>query len=123
MVAAIVTYLIPKKLNKKWLTRMNTTEKIALKRIDVLFMLAKKIIHDDSELAQRYVYVARKIAMRTRLNIPKEYKSLICKKCKKFILPGVNCRVRIQHKRQSHLVITCFNCNKYTRISLLSREK
>ena len=101
---------------------MNSTEKIALKRIHILFRLAKEIIHDDAELAQRYVQVARKIAMRTRLNIPKEYRSLICKKCRRFIIPGANCRVRIQQKRQTHIVITCLNCKGYSRIPLLSRE-
>lgn len=102
---------------------MKDTEKIALKRIHVLFKLAKEIIHDNSELAQRYVQVARKIAMRTRLKMPKEYRMLICKKCKKFIVPGVNCRVRIQQRRQTHIVITCLNCKEYSRIPLLSREK
>ena len=102
---------------------MKSTEKIALKRIHILFTSAKEIINVDSELAQRYFQVARKIAMRTRLNIPKEYRTLICKKCKTFILPGINCRVRIQQKRQTHIVITCFNCNRYYRIPILSREK
>ncbi|MEJ2242367.1 MAG: ribonuclease P [Candidatus Bathyarchaeota archaeon] len=102
---------------------MNPTEKMALKRIHILFKLAKEIIHDDFELAQRYVQIARKIAMRTRLKMPKEYRSLICKKCKRFIMPGVNCRVRIQQRRQTHIVITCLNCNEYSRIPLLSREK
>lgn len=97
---------------------MNSTEKIALKRIHILLMLAKEIINEDSELAQRYFQVARKIAMRTRLKMPKEYKSLICKKCKSFIMPGTNCRVRIQQKRQTHIVITCLNCNDCSRIPL-----
>ncbi len=102
---------------------MNSYEKIALKRIHILFTLAKEIIHVDSELAQRYVQIARKIAMRTRLNMPKEYRRLICKKCKRFIVQGINCRVRIQQKRQTHIAITCFNCNGCYRIPILSREK
>lgn len=46
------------------------TKRIALQRIQVLFQLAKENIHDRPDLAQRYVEIARKIAMRTRLHLP-----------------------------------------------------
>ena len=102
---------------------MTPTKQIALKRVHVLFQLAKEVIHKNPELAQRYVQIARKIAMRTRLKLPKEYRSLICRKCKSFILPGVNCRVRIQHRREPHMVITCLNCGGHSRIPLKGDEK
>ncbi len=102
---------------------MYSNKKIALKRIHILFKLAKENINENFELAQRYVQIARKIAMRTKLNMPKEYRGLICIKCKRFIVPGVNCRVRIQQKRQTHIVTTCLNCNGYSRIPLSGREK
>jgi RNase P subunit RPR2 len=35
----------------------------------------------------------------------------------------VNCRVRIQQRREPHVVITCFNCGGYTRIPLRKREE
>jgi ribonuclease P protein subunit RPR2 len=101
---------------------MNSTKRIALKRVHTLFGLAKETIHEDPELAQRYVQIARKIAMRTKLRLPKEYRSLICRHCKSFILPGVNCRVRIQQRREPHMVITCLNCGKHTRIPLKGEE-
>ena len=102
---------------------MNATRRIALQRIHVLFRLARDTIHEDPPLAQRYVKVARKIAMATRLRLPKEYRRLICRHCKGFILPGVNCRVRIQQRREPHMVVTCFNCGKHSRIPLKSRKK
>ncbi|NIP66554.1 hypothetical protein GWN63_00310 [Candidatus Bathyarchaeota archaeon] len=101
---------------------MDTTKEIALQRIHVLFRLAKETIRDDPQLAQRYVNVARKVAMRTRTPLPKEYRHLICRYCKSFILPGVNCRVRIQQRREPHMVITCFNCGQHTRIPLKDRK-
>jgi ribonuclease P protein subunit RPR2 len=94
---------------------------IAMQRIKTLFGLAKKTVHEDQALAQRYVEIARKIAMAASVRLPKEYRLQVCRSCKSFILPGVNCRVRIKQRREPHLVITCLNCGKHMRIPL--REK
>lgn len=102
---------------------MNSTQRIALKRVHTLFQLAKGVIHEDPALAQRYVKVARRIAMKTKLRLPKEYRSLICRHCKSFIYPGVNCRIRIQQRREPHMVITCINCGNQSRFPLRKREK
>ena len=66
---------------------MSSIRKIALKRIKRLFELAKEMSHDDPELAQRYVNIARRIAMRARVRLPREYRRMICRKCKSFIIP------------------------------------
>jgi ribonuclease P protein subunit RPR2 len=101
---------------------MNSTETIALERINNLFRLAEQVIHENPERAQRYIHIARKIGMRTRIKLPKKYKSLVCKKCKRFILPGVNSRTRIQQKREAHMVITCLNCGAQSRVLLKGRQ-
>jgi len=97
---------------------MNETRQIALQRIRTLFRLAKRKIREEPELAQRYVEIARKIAMRTKLRLPKEYRRMICRHCKSFIYPCVNCRVRVRQRREPHIVITCLICGKCTRIPL-----
>ena len=102
---------------------MVVRKQIALQRIHTLFRLAREKIHENSQLAQRYVEIARKIAMRTRVHMPREYRRMICKHCKRFILPGVNCRVRIQPRRNSHVVVTCLSCMHYMRIPLKKREE
>jgi len=102
---------------------MNETRQIALQRIRTLFELAEKNIREEPELAQRYAQIARKIAMRTRVKLPTEYRRLICRHCKSFIYPGVNCRVRSQQKREPHMAITCLACGKTMRIPLRSRER
>jgi ribonuclease P protein subunit RPR2 len=99
------------------------TRRIAIQRIRRLFRLAMEIIHEDPALAQRYVDMARKVAMTARVRLPKEYGHQVCRHCKSFILPGVNCRVRIKQRREPHLVITCLNCGKQTRIPLKHKEK
>lgn len=102
---------------------MNETRKIALQRIQILFELAKQKIREEPQLAQRYVKIARRIAMRTRLRLPAEYRRMICKHCKSFIYPDVNCRVRLQRRREPHVVMTCLICGKHTRIMLKPSKK
>jgi len=97
-------------------------KEIALKRIHKLFQLARDMIYEDEELAQRYVAIARKVSMAARVRIPKVYRRQVCRGCKKFILPGVNCRVRIQQHRESHVVITCGYCDKYMRFPIKNRR-
>jgi ribonuclease P protein subunit RPR2 len=100
-----------------------TTKRIAMQRIQTLFRLAKEILREDPSMAQRYVDMARKIAMAARVRLPTEYRRQVCRYCKSFILPGVNCRVRIKQRREPHVLITCLNCGKQTRILLREKSK
>ena len=98
------------------------TRRIALERIHILFKLARETIHKDKALAQRYVNIARRLAMAAKVRLPREYRRQVCRHCKSFILPGVNCRVRIQQRREPHVVITCLECGKHMRIPLRKRK-
>jgi len=100
----------------------SATKRIAMQRIQTLFHLAKETFHEDSALAQRYIDIARKIAMTARIRLPMEYRRQVCRHCKSFILPCVNCRVRIKQRREPHVVITCLNCGKQMRIPLRKKE-
>lgn len=94
---------------------------IATQRIRTLFNLARQTYQDDPALAQRYVDMARRIAMAAKLRLPTEYRLQVCRHCKAFILPGISCRVRTKQQRESHLVITCVKCGHHTRI-LFAKE-
>ena len=93
------------KVNKKQL------RKIALERVETLFLEAGKVFSKDPGLANKYVKNARKIAMKVNLTIPRELKRKYCKHCYSYLKPGVNARVRIKKM----VVYTCFNCKKYMR--------
>lgn len=89
---------------------------IAKRRIVQLFIMAEKMAYlGDINLANRYVEIARKISMRSKIAIPKEFKRRICKNCYKYLLPGVNCRIRLYRSR---IIVYCDNCKKYTRIPI-----
>jgi ribonuclease P protein subunit RPR2 len=98
-------------------------KRIALQRMQVLFQLAKENIDDRPDLAQRYVEIAKRIAMRTRLHLPREYRLHVCKHCKRFIVPGANARVRLQPRREPHVAITCLHCGGIMRIPLKRKRR
>jgi len=97
--------------------------KIALERIHLLFKMATKTFNLEPALAQSYVNTARKIGMRYKVRIPTEFRRMICRHCKRFILPGKNCTIRIRQSREPHLVITCLCCGGHMRIPLKAKVR
>lgn len=88
------------------------TRKIALERVQKLFSEAKSVFKEDKALADRYVKLARKIAMKARIPIPPELKRRFCKHCYKYLIPGVNCRIRTH---EGKVVYYCLECRKFMR--------
>ena len=94
----------------------NNRRKIAEKRIEKLFFLAEeKAKLNRLKLADRYIKIARKIAMRYQISIPKKYKRFFCKHCYSYLLPSVSSRVRFNNGK---IIIYCKKCKKYTRIPI-----
>ncbi|MBC8500627.1 MAG: ribonuclease P [Nanoarchaeota archaeon] len=89
--------------------------KIAKSHIDKLFSQADEVFSEDTELADRYVDLARKTAMKYKVKLKSEYKRKFCKHCYNYLRAGVNCRVRTQSGK---LVYTCFSCKKFSRFPL-----
>jgi len=88
--------------------------RIARERIRILFSMMEKMKDEDYDLARRYVELAKKIAMKYRVKIPKRFKMLFCKKCLYPYKAGLF-RVRI---RKSRVIITCLNCGYERRIPI-----
>jgi ribonuclease P protein subunit RPR2 len=86
---------------------------------------AKEIHSFNPDLANRYADLSRRYSMSVKIGFPTEYKKLICKKCKKLMIPGKTCRTRIQSrkKRGSRYVITCLSCNHMTHIYFKRKDK
>jgi ribonuclease P protein subunit RPR2 len=100
--------------NKRY--NKNIIKKIAEVRIKYLFGKAEQIFLNNRDLANRYTYLARKYAQRAKIDIPLKWKKRICHNCKKFLYPGINCRIRLHSKRKgSHISLTCSECNRTTR--------
>jgi ribonuclease P protein subunit RPR2 len=104
-------------MGKKSKNHRAIIKKIARSRIFYLFQKAHEIFPENKELSNRYVYLARRYAQRARVEIPFKWKKRICTKCKKFLYPGMNYRIRLHsHKgKGSHISLTCFDCSHTTR--------
>ncbi|MBU0665852.1 MAG: ribonuclease P protein component 4 [Nanoarchaeota archaeon] len=86
--------------------------KIAKDRINHLFSRADIIFNSDESLSDRYVFIARRIAMKFKVKLGSVFKRKFCHNCYKYFRPGVNCSVRLHDKR---LVYRCFNCKHIMR--------
>ena len=84
---------------------------LALEKIKILFNEAKLQSEKNIELSNKYVKLARKIAMKVNLRIPRDYKRRFCKHCYIYFT-NKNRRVRV-HK--SRVIYYCLNCKKYMR--------
>jgi len=93
---------------------------IAKERVKTLLTLAEKSFHKNPERSNRYVELARKVAMKARARIPSELKSKFCKHCYTFLQPGVNCRVRTKNNK---VVYYCLNCKNYMKFPFLREKK
>jgi ribonuclease P protein subunit RPR2 len=98
------------------------TQKIAKERIRILFEEAEKAYPEHPERAQRYADLARKIAMRARVHLPRDLRRRICSKCKAYLVPGSSSRTRIRQRREPHVAITCLKCGHTTRIPLRRKK-
>ncbi len=86
--------------------------KISRERIAVLMGKAQEVFDENKGLANRYVTLARKIAMKYKVRFPRDLKRKICKHCYRFLKPGVNCRVRTQ---KGKVVYYCLECKNFMR--------
>jgi ribonuclease P protein subunit RPR2 len=85
---------------------------IAEERIERLASLARDAAaecHDDR--AREYVRLARRLAERNRVSLPKELKRFTCDACDSYLRPGKNARVRLH---DGHVVVTC-DCGEQAR--------
>lgn len=94
-------------------------KRIAKERIEVLFKQARNMFKEDDKLADRYVNLARKIAMKYKVRIRPELKRRFCKHCYKYLMPGVNCRVRLQ---KGKVVYFCQGCKKFMRFPHVKKK-
>ncbi len=99
-------------MSAKYYKKPEKQVKIAKKRIKFLFDEAKNSFKRNPKLADKHIKLARRIAMKYKIRLPSEMKKRFCKNCHIYLVPGVNCRVRI-HKHR--IIYYCFNCKHYSR--------
>lgn len=91
---------------------------IAKDRVVYLIKRAEEWKNKDYELARRYVELAKKIAMKYRVRVPRSLKAVYCKKC---LYPYKSGRFRVR-VRKGRVIITCLNCGFERRIPVKQKK-
>ncbi|MAI01398.1 MAG: RNase P subunit [Nitrosopumilus sp.] len=64
----------------------------------------------DPELSQRQASIARRISSKYKIRMPYDLRIVFCKKCKSFIAPGLNSRIRLGRTSVKSIRISCNLC-------------
>jgi ribonuclease P protein subunit RPR2 len=81
-------------------------------RVDRLEELASSAADDgDEKRAREYVRLARRVAERHRLRLPRRFRRSTCDSCDRYLRHGRDARVRTQG---GHVVVTC-DCGEQAR--------
>jgi len=84
--------------------------KIAIERMQILIENAISNAKTNPELSQRQASLARRISTRHKIRMPYNLRMVFCKKCKSFITPGINSRIRIGRASVKSIRISCNLC-------------
>ncbi|GAB4308833.1 MAG: hypothetical protein Kow0069_07390 [Promethearchaeota archaeon] len=100
-------------------------KQIAKERVHILFGLAEEVHATRPERAHRYAQLAKKVAQAARVRLPANYRRRICRGCGHHLIPGLNCRFRMQSRkgRASRVVRTCLDCGHLTRYHVKARTR
>jgi len=80
-----------------------------------LFKMARETVKSDKMLADRYVEIARNIAMTKQIRLPSEIRRQFCTHCYAYLLPGYNCTVRVNNKC---VIYHCPYCKRMGKIRI-----
>ncbi|MEE9586000.1 MAG: RNase P subunit [Nitrososphaerales archaeon] len=94
---------------------------LARARIKILLAKALETAKTDWSLAQRQAEIARQICLKYNIRLLYPERQLFCRKCKRFIVPGVTARVRLGYKPKA-VKITCLECGHTYRKILLAES-
>ncbi|MBT3956609.1 MAG: RNase P subunit [Nitrosopumilus sp.] len=64
----------------------------------------------DPKLSQRQASIARRIRTKYKIRMPYPLRMVFCKKCKSFIAPGINSRIRLGRTSIKSIRISCNLC-------------
>lgn len=83
-------------------------KELAFQRICHLFTEAENAFSTHPKRSERYVTLARKIAMKARIPLPRALKRTYCKHCGAYLKAGITSRVRL---RNNFILSTCLRCH------------
>ena len=81
-----------------------------MERMQILIDSAITNARTDPKLSQRQASIARRISTKYKIRMPYHLRMVFCKKCKSFIAPGINSRIRLGRTSIKSIRISCNLC-------------
>ena len=81
-----------------------------MERMQILIDSAITNARTDPDLSQRHASLARRISTKYKIRMPYHLRMVFCKKCKLFIAPGINSRIRLGRTSVKSIRISCNLC-------------
>ena len=81
-----------------------------MERMQILIDNAISNSRINPELSQRQASIARRISTKYKIRMPYNLRMVFCKKCKSFIAPGINSRIRLGRTSIKSIRISCNYC-------------
>ncbi len=81
-----------------------------MERMQILIDNAISNARTDPELSQRQASIARRISSKYKIRMPYDLRIVFCKKCKSFIAPGINSKIRLGRASVKSIRISCNFC-------------
>ncbi len=100
-------------MKKKYAKKRDQNKATAKEHMASLLKQAEEIFNKNKTLANRYVKLAREIAMKFKCRFTSEQRRKFCKHCYSFLMPNKNCRVRTRDGMLIHYCLECKNYNRY----------
>ena len=91
-----------------------------MERMQILIDNAISNARVNPELSQRQASIARRISTKYKIRMPYNLRMVFCKKCKSFIAPGINSRIRLGRASVKSIRISCNLCG-HTYRKIISR--
>ena len=81
-----------------------------MERMQILIDSAISNARTDPELSQNQASIARRISTKYKIRMPYHLRMVFCKKCKSFIAPGIDSRIRLGRTSVKSIRISCNLC-------------
>ena len=116
-ISQVMSFMGNRDLRRNYSRVRSTIASIAEERMRILLERARDAARKNGNLSRRYVGLARKISMRTKVRIPRAEKLYLCRDCGIALVPGLNARIRLRQGK-NRIAVTCLSCGGVKRYPL-----
>ncbi len=102
-------------------TKPTWQKELAIERVERLFELAEESHLTKTNMADRYIELAREMAMHYKVGMPKEFRTRFCRECGAYLSAGSTSTVRTNTIKKA-VIIKCNKCGNIMRFPYGKRK-